>query len=635
MAQATFDAIFSAQMSSEDPLVIPKLPPVRVEDTLKRYLDVLRAPLAHEEDALTTTRILVEEFLKDEQLVQDVEELIHKRREERSNWSYEWWLDDMYFNCELPLPINSSPGFVFPKQNFHHSNVERLSYMAKLTQGLLVFKQKIEANALQPDYVASKKDGTKQELCMAQYKRIFSCYRRAQTDQDAHLDLDGTQSRERETVAVLILSQIFILPVKVSGTWLGAEEVFQNLWSIYEHARSFPIQDYVNRPTVLTSLNRRKWGKARNTLIRDDVNRGNLHEIEHCLFLICLDEETQNPTDVERSLTSRFRQMLSGNGPFSNGTNRWFDKTMQLVASLDGTVGMCYEHSVAEGVAVVSVVETILTRIKEDMEVYPTPGMARPLTDMSVVHLEWTVNPNLRSFIVEALGDFKELDDSADLEVFTFTGFGKNQIKSFKCSPDAFCQMVLQLTYFKVHFSSHRVHNKLCFSYESGSTRRFAQGRVDNIRSSHFEALEWVRAMLDEGLDSATKLTLFKKAMNKQTRIMTENITGEGLDIPLLGIREACMLLRPDEEMALFTDVNYSQAALFQLSTSQVTTPQLQGAFMGYGAVVPDGYGVSYNLLEDHIIFCVSSFFVAMDTDSRVFIQQLTQSLTEMQSLFE
>lgn len=35
-------------------------------------------------------------------------------------------------------------------------------------------------------------------------------------------------------------------------------------------------------------------------------------------------------------------------------------------------------------------------------------------------------------------------------------------------------------------------------TYESASIRRFQQGRVDNIRSSTAEALEFVKAMTDK-----------------------------------------------------------------------------------------------------------------------------------------
>eukprot|EP00094_Tigriopus_californicus_P009154 TCALIF_08825-PA protein Name:"Similar to Cha Choline O-acetyltransferase (Drosophila melanogaster)" AED:0.27 eAED:0.27 QI:137/0.87/0.77/1/0.87/0.88/9/137/551 len=541
---------------------LPKLPTVNVEKTLERYLDAIKAPL--DDAAFKQTKALVQKFLGDKPLVDEVETLITKRSEEKENWSFEWWLDDMYMNVDLPLPINSNPGLVLPKQTFE-SDEDRLVYMAKLTKGLLDFKETIEKDAIKPDFVASKKDGTKQGLCMNQYKRIFSCYRRSNLAKDSQLDLDGTQSKDKELIAVLV---------------------------------------------------------------RNGGNKAVLEELETCLFLVCLDEDTQNPTDPERSFHSRFRQMLSGNGPFLNGTNRWFDKTMQLIASPDGNVGMCYEHSVAEGVAVVNVIEDVVLGIQADGNTFPAPQKSLTFEELGITQVMWNVDLITSNSIVEAIRDFKRLDDNADLEIFTFDGFGKDQIKSFRCSPDAFCQMVLQLTYFKIY-------GKLCFSYESASTRRFLHGRVDNIRSSHPEALEWAKAMLDETAEPMARLDLFKRAMNKQTKIMSENITGEGLDIPMLGIREACKILRPAQELPLFVDESYSRSVLFQLSTSQVTTTKLDDTFMGYGAVVPDGYGVSYNLLEDKIIFCISSFYMAMDTDSRLFARHLTQSLLDLKQMFQ
>ena len=54
--------------------------------------------------------------------------------------------------------------------------------------------------------------------------------------------------------------------------------------------------------------------------------------------------------------------MMTGGGSCYNGANRWFDKTVQLVVSEDGSSGLCYEHSCSEGIVVISLLETIVGR---------------------------------------------------------------------------------------------------------------------------------------------------------------------------------------------------------------------------------------------------------------------------------
>ena len=115
----------------------------------------------------------------------------------------------------------------------------------------------------------------------------------------------------------------------------------------------------------------------------------------------------------------------------------------------------------------------------------------------------------------------------------------------------------------------YRLHGRLGFSYESASTRRFRHGRVDNIRSSHPEALGWVTQMANPAADNEQRLAAFKVAIGKQTQIMVENITGFGMDIPMLGVREATKALRA-EPIPLFADGVYTASNLFQISTSQV-----------------------------------------------------------------
>ena len=57
--------------------------------------------------------------------------------------AYQWWLEDMYFNTPIPLPINSSPGWVFPAQEFAQDRDEAV-YLARIVYGMCRFKQVLE-----------------------------------------------------------------------------------------------------------------------------------------------------------------------------------------------------------------------------------------------------------------------------------------------------------------------------------------------------------------------------------------------------------------------------------------------------------------------------------------------------------
>ena len=38
------------------------------------------------------------------------EQVLEKRRRDLDNWAYSYWLDEMYMEPRLPLPVNSNPG---------------------------------------------------------------------------------------------------------------------------------------------------------------------------------------------------------------------------------------------------------------------------------------------------------------------------------------------------------------------------------------------------------------------------------------------------------------------------------------------------------------------------------------------
>ena len=75
------------------------------------------------------------------------------------------------------------------------------------------------------------------------------------------------------------------------------------------------------------------------------------------------------------------------------------------------------------------------------------------------------------------------------------------------------------------------------------------------------------------------------------------------------------------------------------LSMSKLTShlydqvPTTMDAFMCYGPVVPDGYGICYNPHSDYILVCISSFKSSDETDSAFFAATLEGSMLQMKEL--
>ena len=86
--------------------------------------------------------------------------------------------------------------------------------------------------------------------------------------------------------------------------------------------------------------------------------------------------------------------------------------------------------------------------------------------------------------------------------------------------------------------------------------------------------------MCNDRLGRDDKRKLFDVAIKKQTKVMLDNISGKGLDIPLLGLREGVKEAGLQEFQELFHHQSYTTLNHFKLSTSQVPVA-LPMSFMG------------------------------------------------------
>lgn len=554
----------------------------------------------------------------------------------------------MYLMNQLPLPINSNPGMVLPPRKFT-TVLDVARFASRLLDAALTHKAVLDRRALPIERCTSREPG--QPLCMAQYYRLLSVCRLPGKLKDAQYIPPPPKVGEQppEHVVIICRSQFYCVPVQANDRGrLNEDELCAQLLHILDDAPCLASPPPVG---LLTGWKRNKWWEAREAILKDERNRRNLELIERSLLIVCLDEPLPTSFNLRsqrglkghttggRDETNLALQMLHGGGSVHNSGNRWFDKTIQLIISGDGACGLCYEHSTAEGIAVIQFVEQLFKQVDSlpnNSDVPTTSASHLPPPE----RLEWFLENEDHKRIEESAMQLDNLIKDLDFQIYRFGGYGKSFIKTCQVSPDVFIQLALQLTYYKLN-------EKLTATYESASTRRFLLGRVDCIRSATPEAFEWVSVMTqpkedDLGNKKVTfqlvseeeKLDLWNRAVTEQTKEMVDNILGQGIDIHLLGLREAAKETSPTAATPLpelFTDASYRIANRFLLSTSQVATTT--DSFMGYGPVDPDGYGASYNPKPNSIIFCLSAFWSSEITSTSRFAQALEESLYSMQAL--
>jgi len=101
-----------------------------------------------------------------------------------------------------------------------------------------------------------------------------------------------------------------------------------------------------------------------------------------------------------------------------------------------------------------------------------------------------TANDAVLVDVKEAEKNFDTLVGSHDLQVLHYDAYGKNLIKQFKTSPDAWAQLVKQLAFYKFK-------GRPAVTYESAQTRKFQRGRTEVIRAASEQTKAWVDSMVD------------------------------------------------------------------------------------------------------------------------------------------
>ena len=238
------------------------------------------------------------------------------------------------------------------------------------------------------------------------------------------------------------------------------------------------------------------WLQARQRLIEaSPANEAALKRIESAMVVVALDNS--NPTS---------REDLSWGTWVGDGRNRWYDKHQRMCVSCglcacvllivytaviiwdNGRSGFLGEHSCMDGTPTLRMNEFMLGSLdakKIDLG-HPSPNVY-PMPTKEIV---LTANDAVLSDIKQAEKDFDELVGAHELRVLHYDAYGKDFVKQFKTSPDAWAQLVKQLAFYKLK-------GRPGVTYESAQTRKFQRGRTEVIRAASSESKAWVDAMVD------------------------------------------------------------------------------------------------------------------------------------------
>jgi len=361
---------------------------------------------------------------------------------------------------------------------------------------------------------------------------------------------------------------------------------------------------------ALTSENRDIWTEAREALIAaSPENAKSLERIESAAVIVCLDD-TKPVT----------REDISWACWVGNGRNRFYDKHQFLVFD-NGRSGFLGEHSCMDGTPTLRMNEFILASLAANKADLGAPRDASTGSSLPApTELTFNLDGKVTKFVDEACAHFDALVGRHDMHVLHYEGYGKDLMKKFKASPDAWAQLVKQLAF-------HKMEGRPAVTYESCQTRKFQRGRTEVIRSASNENKAWAEAMLSPDVSDTRRATLFRQAVSRHLQYAAWAADGQGVDRHLFGLKK--MLKEGESLPKIYEDPSFSKSGHWELSTSQLSSRFVDG--WGYGEVVEDGYGLSYSIDDHYIQWTITS----LKRNTAELKHYLAEAATEVRQMME
>lgn len=613
--------------SSQDDLTfkhqsqLPRLPVPALEKTMERLLSSLH-PLCSSAEYERLVRLVDDGFLAPGSVGRKLHRLLEERAEtpkaQSTSWLHEWWLYWAYLEYRESLVLNVTYLFSFNQPAI--PGVGQMARAAHICRAAAEFRDLLVTRQLPVDAMPKP-------LCMEMYKFMFNTYRAPIHQRD---EMRIYKYLDYSHIVVMVRGFFFRLDLFTGSRdrlLMTANEIEQQLQAIWNASRALPTAACCpgSGPApngfsfqsvgLLTTEHRDVWASEyAHFMGLSKRNRQNWKLVESAMFVLCLDDVSPaDYTDYNHKLWH------------SDGRNRCFDKSVQWVVFPDGQAGYIGEHSGMDGTVALSLVDHVCER--SQMLAQETKPSAAAVASIDLpAPLTFDVDERLVQSMGRAQENLCRLVRRFELEILRFRSFGKNFIKQAKVSPDAFCQLAIHIAYYKIW-------GRMSPCYESAMTRAFSCGRTETGRTCTEEAAAYVKthvAALSQtsppsSSDARTRFDLFRVACARHSEIMKDASNAQGVDRHMLGMK----LIAAEHGISLpvlYSDPIYQKSGCWTLSTSQVTSPYFEA---GFGAVVPEGYGVCYSVRNDELHFKIST----QNLRSDLFLEILEETLHELERL--
>ncbi|EHY57993.1 Carnitine O-acetyltransferase, mitochondrial [Exophiala dermatitidis] len=545
---------------------LPRLPVPTLEETSARYLKSLHPLLTKEE--FEASKKAVEEFNKPGSLGEKLQERLVAKAQDPNvkNWLADWWNESAYLGYRDPVVPYVSYFYSFRDDRRRRNPAKRA---AAITTAALEFKRQVDTKTLEPEYMRGK------PMAMSSYDYMFNTSRVAAipTDYPIQYPAEGN-----EHIIAIRNNQFWKIQTHINGKQLTTSELEQQFNKVLRNAQhADPIGS-------ITSFPRDQGAKAReNLLAASPLNEAVLKEIEASSFVVCLD--TTTPVTLEE------RAHVYWHG---DGANRWYDKPLQFIITDNGTAGFMGEHSMMDGTPTHRLCDTVNAYIVHNKLDFDNPNVRSDLPDPTPLKFE--TSAAVFEDLANAQAQFRQVIAAHDLRVQAYQGYGKGLIKKFKCSPDAYVQMVIQLAY-------HKMYGKNRPTYESAATRKYQLGRTETTRTVSDESVAFCDAMADPSVSREECERLFRAAVKAHVEYTAAAGEGYGVDRHLFGLKK---LIQEGEEVPeLYKDPAYSYSSTWYISSSQLSSEYFNG--YGWSQVVDQGWGIAYMINENSLQFNVVS----------------------------